>query len=71
MGGKMDRNLVILNVTGSETMLRSDGHAAIRLETKEMGPVAFEVSLQAIAALRRHLARAEIHILQSQNQTKN
>ena len=67
----MNQDLRILNVTSSETMLRSDGHAAIRLETKEMGSIGFEVNLQAIAALRRHLARAEMHIRQDQNQTKN
>lgn len=61
----------MLNVTRSETMLHPDGRAAILLETKEMGVIAFEVNTQAIAALRLHLARAEMHILQSQNQTKN
>jgi hypothetical protein len=67
----MDRDLITVKVTRSETMIRSDGRAAIRLETREMGPIAFEVTLEAIAALRQHLARAETHIRQSQNQTKN
>jgi hypothetical protein len=60
-----------INVVGSETMLHPDGRAAIRLETRELGPILFEVQLQSIAALRLHLARAEQHIRQSQQQTRN
>ncbi|MCP2218508.1 MULTISPECIES: hypothetical protein [Bradyrhizobium] len=61
-----------LTVTYSETLIRPDGRAAIMLETRERGPIAFEVDLEAIAALRRHLTVAEQHIRQSrQNQTRN
>lgn len=48
-----------LTVVGSSALGRPDGRAAIRLVTKELGAIAFEVNQQAIDALRRELATAE------------
>jgi hypothetical protein len=64
-------DLETLTVTESETLVSPDGRAAIRLETLERGPIAFEVNLEAIVSLRQALARAEQHIQQSQNQSRN
>jgi len=55
-------------VIGSETLLRHDGRAAIRLDTKELGPIAFEVDQRAIDALRLHLGVAEEFIRQPTRQ---
>ena len=54
----------MLTVTRSETLLRLDGRTAIELTTLELGRIAFEVNLQAIAALRRHLSAAESYLRQ-------
>jgi hypothetical protein len=47
-------------VTGSQALGRPDGRVAIRLLTKELGYMAFEVDQRAINALRNDLAAAEI-----------
>jgi hypothetical protein len=49
----------MLTVIASTTLFRPDGRAAIQLETRQAGTIAFEVNQGAIDALRRHLARAE------------
>jgi hypothetical protein len=49
----------MLTVLASSTLFRPDGRAAIQLETRQAGTIAFEVNQGAIDALRRHLARAE------------
>jgi hypothetical protein len=49
----------MLTVIASSTLFRPDGRAAILLETRQAGTIAFEVNQGAIDALRRHLARAE------------
>jgi hypothetical protein len=59
-----------LTVTGSNALARPDGRAAIRLETREIGPIAFEVTQTAIDALRTALASAETHIRRSAANTK-
>lgn len=48
-----------VTVTGSQALGRPDGRAAIRLQTKELGSIAFEVDQRAIDALRRDLRAAE------------
>ena len=58
-----------LTVTASQALGRPDGRAAIRLQTKELGSIAFEVDQQAIDALRRDLATAEQFLRQPK--TKN
>lgn len=58
------RNVVTLTVLGSQAMGRPDGRAAIRLETKERGSIAFEVDQHAIDVLRRELATAETFLRQ-------
>jgi hypothetical protein len=58
------RDLITVTVVGSETLLRPDGRAAIRLDTREMGPIAFEVDQRAIDALRLQLVTAETHLRQ-------
>ena len=40
-------------VTGSQALGRPDGRVAIRLLTKELGYMAFEVDQRAINALRK------------------
>lgn len=59
------QNLVTLTVIGSGTVLRPDGRAAISLQTQERGTIAFEVTLQAIEALRKQLTTAETFLRQS------
>jgi len=56
---------------GFQAMARIDGRAAIRLETREFGPIAFEVDQIAIDAIRQAIAAAETHLRLSKNQTKN
>lgn len=58
-----DRDIPTVTVVGSNAVARADGRAAIVLETKERGPIAFEVSLQSIAVLRPGLAAAETILL--------
>jgi hypothetical protein len=48
----------MLTVIASSILFRPDGRAAIQLETRQAGTIAF-VNQGAINALRRHLARAE------------
>ena len=60
-----------LTVLGSQALGRPDGRVAIRLETKELGSIAFEVDQRAIDALRRNLAAAETLLRQPKTQTKN
>ncbi|WP_438277902.1 hypothetical protein [Nitrobacter sp.] len=67
---KRDRRTVA--VIESETLVRPDGRAGIRLllldqETEEEESIVFEVSLLGIARFRKDLDVAEKHILQSQN----
>jgi hypothetical protein len=51
--------IMTVHVTGSETMERPDARVAIRLDTRELGSIAFEVDQRAIDALRKQLAAAE------------
>jgi hypothetical protein len=55
-------------VLGSQTLGRPDGRVAIRLETKELGSIAFEVDQRAIDALRRQLVVAEQFLHQKSRQ---
>jgi hypothetical protein len=64
------RDLITLTVVGSETLLRPDGRAAIRLDTRELGPIALEVDQRAIDTLRRQLANAETHLRRSKTPGK-
>jgi hypothetical protein len=48
-----------VTVMRSKAVARADGRVAIVLDTKERGPIAFEVNLQNIAMLRGELALAE------------
>jgi hypothetical protein len=63
-------------VLETETMVRPDGRAGIRLltqdeETRERAATVFEVTLEMIAAIRHALAVAEQHIRQSQSRTSH
>jgi hypothetical protein len=60
-----------VSVMGSEPMVRADGRAAIRLDTRELGSIAFEVNQRAIDSLRQAIAAAETHLRQSKDQTPN
>jgi hypothetical protein len=71
---KSDRRTVV--VLESETLVRPDGRAGIRLlildqDTEEEESIAFEVNLQAIARFRQDLATAEQHILQHRDQKRD
>jgi hypothetical protein len=59
MAQERTKDLQTVRVTGSETLFRPDGLAAIRLDTLELGPIAFEVNQHAIDTLRKHLMAAE------------
>jgi hypothetical protein len=48
-----------VTVLGSQPLGRPDGRVAIRLQTKELGSIAFEVDQRAIDALRKDLTTAE------------
>ena len=52
-------------VTGSQALGRPDGRVAIRLLTKELGYIAFEVDQRAIDHLRNDLTAAERLLRQS------
>ncbi len=54
-----------VTVTGSSTVARPDGRVAILLQTKQLGPIAFEVDQHAIDTLRRELVLAETFLRQS------
>ena len=51
--------LAVLTVCDSQWVGRSDGRVALVLETKELGPVAFELDQSIITALRRDLLAME------------
>ena len=59
------RELRTVTVTGSQSVAGPDGHVAIVLYTKEVGPIAFEVDQKAIDALRRDIAAAEAILRQA------
>jgi hypothetical protein len=71
MNERQTRDVKTVTVIGSQPMVRPDGRAAIRLETRELGPIAFEVDERAIEALRQAIASAETHLQRSKNQTRN
>ena len=48
-----------VTVRQSQAFRRPDGRVAIRLWTKEIGSIAFEVNREAIDALRNNLKDAE------------
>jgi hypothetical protein len=58
------RDVATVTVVGSQTMCRPDGRVAIRLETRELGPIAFEVDQRAIDTLRREISVAETFLRQ-------
>ena len=58
-----------VTVLASQAMGRADGRVSIRLETKELGSIAFEVDQQAIDALRRDLSAAEQLLRQTTGRT--
>ena len=51
--------IMTVKVTGSATMECPDARIAIRLDTRELGSIAFEVDQPTIDALRERLATAE------------
>ncbi len=64
MSQKRSTDLMTVTVLGSEAFIRPDGRAAIRLDTNELGPIAFEVDQQTIDTLRQKLANAETFLHQ-------
>lgn len=48
-----------VTVLRSQALGRPDGRVAIRLDTKELGAIAFEADQRAIDGLRRDLSAAE------------
>lgn len=50
---------VTLTILSSQALGNAQGRVAIRLETKELGSIAFEVDQRAIDALRGDLVAAE------------
>jgi hypothetical protein len=65
------RDVKTVTVIGSQPMVRPDGRAAIRIETREFGPIALEVNERAIEGLRQAISVAEAHLRQSKDQTRN
>ena len=70
MAEQRTREVRTVTVIGSESMARPDGRVAIRLDTREIGSIAFEVDQHAIDALRRQLVNAE-HTLRQTRTSKN
>ena len=60
-----------VTVLGSQPMGRPDGRAAIRLDTLELGAIAFEVDQPAVDMLRQALAAVETLLRQTSQQTRN
>jgi hypothetical protein len=71
MAERQTRDVTTVTVIGSQPMLRPDGRAAIRLDTREIGAIAFEVDQRAIEGSRQAIAVAETHLRQTNNQTRN
>jgi hypothetical protein len=72
LGKKGQTELVrTVTVIGSSVAAGVDGQAAIVLNTKESGPLAFLVTLESCAALRRDIADAETFLRQNPNKSKN
>ena len=57
--------LRVLTLLNSQVVGRTDGRTAVVLETREVGPVAFELDQRGIDALRRNLITAERLLRQS------
>jgi hypothetical protein len=53
------QNLNTVTVLSSRAVATPDKRVALVLEIKDMGPIAFEVNSQALAALRDSLAAIE------------
>jgi hypothetical protein len=51
--------LMVLTVFNSQTIEGTDGRVAMVLETREVGPVAFEVDQRVIDAIRNNLLVAK------------
>jgi hypothetical protein len=51
-----------VTVIGSNTAAQPSGVVAIVLDTAEQGPIAFKVTLDSCAALRREIATAEVFL---------
>ncbi len=64
MSESRSTDLMTVTVLGSESFIRPDGRAAIRFDTNELGPIAFEVDQQTIDTLRQKLANAETFLHQ-------
>ena len=62
MSEPTNTNEKMVTVLGSKCLGHPDGRVAIRLITKELGSVAFEVNKRAIDALRIELATAEMFL---------
>ena len=62
MNDLQSRAVPAVTVPGSQPMVRPDGRAAVRLETRQLGSIAFEVGQLAIDALRHALAAVETHL---------
>jgi hypothetical protein len=53
------RDFRTVQLLGSQALARPDGRAALRLDTDQLGSIAFEVDQQRIDTLRLDLTRAE------------
>jgi hypothetical protein len=53
-------DLMPVTILDANAFVRPDGRAAIRIQTKEFGPLAFEADDKTINRLRQTLQNAEI-----------
>ena len=58
------RDVKTVTVIGCQPMVRPDGRAAIRFETRELGAIALEVNERVIEGLRQAIASVETHLRQ-------
>jgi hypothetical protein len=70
MAERETKDHLTVTVIQSQSLARPDGRVAIRLQTKELGSIAFEVDQHAIDTLRRELATAETYLQRSRAATK-
>jgi hypothetical protein len=71
MSERKTHDITTVTVVWSQAMSRPDGGVGIRLETSELGSIAFAVDERAIAALRSAITACETHLQQSKYPTRN
>jgi hypothetical protein len=64
MSHQTSTDLMTVTLRGTDAFIRPGGRAAIRLDTIELGPIAFELDHQTIELIRQTLTTAETFLRQ-------